>query len=88
MELESKPIVTYEDLNKCRSFENQEDGTLSCNQVCQEQGLTCIKEDIAYYSGTVNRWIVDTGGECSTGFAGLKNSPEDGNHKLQCLCCE
>jgi len=86
-EINSLPIVTYEDLNKCRSFENDEDGTFNCNQICEEQGLICVKADIAYYSGVVNRWIVDTGDECGAGFAGLKNEPSDGNHKLQCLCC-
>jgi len=88
MEINSMPIVTLDDLSKCRSFENQEDGTFNCNQICQEQGMICIKADVAFFSGTINRWIVDTGLECGSGFSGLKNEPTEGNHKLQCLCCE
>lgn len=82
--------VTYQGvlnmLNSAVSYENMENGDFSCNDICVEQDLICIKADIAYYSEVVSRWIVDTGATCDMGFAGLVNVPEQGNHKLQCLC--
>lgn len=80
-----KDVLTK--LNTCESIEPQGQGSQNCNEICaNNDNKICIKEDVAVYDSTINKWIFDTGAGCSTGYS-INNVNGAGGLKLQCLCC-
>lgn len=79
--------IVFNALNQCESIEPQEQITTNCNEVCSRNGnRICIKEDVAVYDTTINKWIFDTGGSCGMGY-GINNTIGGDGIKIQCLCC-
>jgi hypothetical protein len=74
-------------LNTCQTVHSEGyRADISCNQLCAEQGLTCVKQDYAYFTEEVG-WAFDPGFTCGSSIPEVNNTHEVGGSKIHCICC-